>query len=99
MCLIYQSEGSVVPAEAEDKTSPPLEIILLPSLVSHASARISRAAASMRQVSISAFVKGKGGGGIRNTGSRAGIMYETSPSHRQGALTLRCGSLDRDQCT
>lgn len=33
MCLIYQSERSVVSAAAEDKTSPPLEIIffLFPS--------------------------------------------------------------------
>lgn len=29
MCLIYQSESSVISAAAEDKTSPPPEIILL----------------------------------------------------------------------
>lgn len=93
MCLIYQRESSVVSAAAEDKTSPPPEIILLSFPVS-----FFTMAASMRQVSILAFVEGEKKK-IRNTGGRAGIMYERSPSGRQGALTLRCGSLDRDQCT
>lgn len=35
MCLIYQRESSVVSAAAEDKTSPPPEIILLPFPVSY----------------------------------------------------------------
>lgn len=54
MFLIYQRESSVVSAAAEDKTSPPPEIILLSFPVSYFTM-----AASMRQVSILAFVEGE----------------------------------------
>lgn len=57
MCLIYQSESSVVSAGGEDKTSPPPEIILLSFLVSLPLA--PHRFLQQWQVSILAFVKGK----------------------------------------